>query len=110
MRKFTPAEKVLQKERKKKYDDDYMTANYERIVFQPRKEECFPDLLKRAVDAGFASSRQQYILTAIRNALADDGISIDDLPPIDDTPISVDDFTPVDAQETPVIDDVRPVE
>jgi len=52
----------------------WQKENVDRIQILPRKDEHIPDRIQLAIDAGFAPSRQAYILAAIRAALERDGI------------------------------------
>ena len=54
--------------------DAWKAQNVDRIVIEPRKDKLLPARLKAAVEAGKATSRQEYIITAIEEALSRDGI------------------------------------
>lgn len=54
----------------------WKAENVDRIVIQPRKEKRLPERLQAAVSRGKASSKQEYIITAIEEALKRDEIPI----------------------------------
>lgn len=55
----------------------WKAENVDRIVIQPRKEKRIPERLQAAVNRGKASSKQEYIITAIEAALKRDEITIE---------------------------------
>ena len=61
-----------------KYVDKWQAENVERIVIKPNKKEHISERIQIAVDKGFAKSRQAYILAAVRRALEEDGITLED--------------------------------
>ena len=63
--------------RKQAYDDELHRRTLDRLVIQPRKTEHLPELLDIAVEAGYAPSKQAYIIAAVKRQLAEHGI----LPP-----------------------------
>lgn len=59
---------------------EWQKENTDFIAFRARKELCIPDRIQRAVAAGKASSRQEYITKAILAALERDGIADEEIP------------------------------
>lgn len=49
-------------------------ANTDRIFLEARKSLAWPDRLAQAVQKGYASSKQEYIIQAVEDRLRRDGI------------------------------------
>lgn len=62
---------ISEESRKKQiaYNDQYIKTVLDRIVVKPRKEERIPERIQSAIDAGHASSRQAFIIAAIKEKL-----------------------------------------
>lgn len=54
--------------------NEWQKENTERIVIVAPKKDNLTDNIKQAIDAGKATSRQGYIISAIKTALTNDGI------------------------------------
>ena len=63
---------------KQEYNDEYHKRVNDRIAIQIRKTERFPELLDKAISSGKASSRQAYIIAAVKRQLDEDGIELDE--------------------------------
>lgn len=57
--------------------DEWQAQNVDRITIKPRKELALPEMIQKAVDRGFATSRQDYIIKAVLEALDRDGVFVD---------------------------------
>ena len=62
---------------KRAYDDMYIKNNYDKILLRFRKEECLPELIKKAMVKRRMQSRTEYIKMAIEAQLQQDGIDVD---------------------------------
>lgn len=71
-------------EKRNKASQRYNTAHMELITCRAYKRERINDLISAAVAKRYAKSKAEYILGAIRARLDADGITADDLPPLDD--------------------------
>lgn len=56
------------------YHSKYDKEHYNNIRFNVSKNEHIPELLNLAVEKGFAESKSQYILEALKEQLKEDGI------------------------------------
>lgn len=56
--------------------NEWKAANVSRINLEIRNDTGIMEALQSAVSAGFAKSRQSYILNAVRAALERDGIQL----------------------------------
>ena len=66
------------KSKAKEYVEKWQAENVERIVIKPNKKEHISERIQIAVDKGLAKSRQAYILAAVKRALEEDGITLED--------------------------------
>lgn len=54
--------------------DAWQAEKIDRMTIKPRKELRLPERIQNAVEKGCASSRQEYIVKAVLEALERDGI------------------------------------
>lgn len=57
---------------------EWKTQNIERMLIESRKNRHVIERIKKAVDAGNARSRQEYVLNAVERALESDGFPCKD--------------------------------
>ena len=55
----------------------YQKANNEQILIKPRKEDRISERIQILIEAKKASSKQAYIIQAVKNQLEADGLPID---------------------------------
>lgn len=55
----------------------YQKTNNEQILIKPRKEDRISERIQILIDAKKASSKQAYIIQAVKNQLELDGVPID---------------------------------
>lgn len=54
--------------------DAWQLQNIDKILIKPRKSDQLPQRIQQAVEAGLSKSRQSYIIEAVKQRLAADGI------------------------------------
>lgn len=55
----------------------YQKTNNEQILIKPRKEDRISERIQILIDAKKASSKQAYIIQAVKNQLEADGVPVD---------------------------------
>ena len=55
------------------YIDSWTKENTDRIVIKSRKSDDLPGRIQKAIDAGVSSSRQAFIIEAVRDRLEKEG-------------------------------------
>ena len=55
----------------------YQKTNNEQILIKPRKEDRISERIQIPIDAKKASSKQAYIIQAVKNQLEADGVPVD---------------------------------
>ena len=56
---------------------EYQKANNEQILIKPRKEDRISERIQVLIERGVTTSKQAYIIQAVKNQLEADGLSID---------------------------------
>ena len=72
------------KKHKREYNNDYMKRTLDSLRITVHKYKRLPELMDLAVERGFAKSKQALVVSAIEEKLKEWGISINDLPTINE--------------------------
>ena len=56
---------------------EYQKANNEQILIKPRREDRISERIQILIEQGKATSKQAYIIQAVKNQLEADGLPID---------------------------------
>ena len=56
---------------------EYQKANNEQILIKPRKEDRISERIQVLIDQGKTTSKQAYIINAVKQFLEKDGIPVD---------------------------------
>lgn len=56
---------------------EYQKINNEQILIKPRKEDRISERIQVLIEQGKATSKQKYIIQAVKNQLEADGLPVD---------------------------------